>query len=206
MGNVRSATLEPVTSSKLHAVHGARNAWTAPNGYMVELPVILDLVNRDPAGGALQWRVAATIDLHDGAPVVTSMQLEAPAGLDLARLQREFRWNTPLEVVTRLVPRILADGLDPFDHEFPQTGYPEASHADLMPHRKLTVEFLEDIAREYLAAGRGGTAAIAEARHVSPRTVVSWIEKARRAGILTPVRPGQFGGTFVPRGRREGSP
>ena len=66
-----------------------------------------------------------------------------------------------------------------------------------MPHRKLTVEFLGDIAASTSPAGQDWDRRNAEARHVSPRTVVSWIEKARRAGILTPVRPGQFGGTFV---------
>ena len=63
--------------------------------------------------------------------------------------------------------------------------------------------FLEDVARQYLAIGRGYARAIAAERHVSQRTVVSWIEKARRRGILTRVPAGSFGGTIVPKARRQ---
>jgi len=40
---------------------------------------------------------------------------------------------------------------------------------------------------------------------VSQRTVVSWVEKARRRGILTRVRPGSYGGEIVPRTKRRPS-
>jgi len=169
---------------------------------IVDLPVILDLVCTDLACEVELWRVEATIDLCGGEPALTTMVLQSKSGLDTARLQREFRWNSPLEAVTRIVPRMLAEGLDPYAHEFPQIGYPEASHPTRRVGRSLTVEFLEDIAREYLAAGRGYTTTLAQAHHVSPRTVVSWIEKARGLGILTPVAPGQFGGTYVARSKR----
>jgi hypothetical protein len=43
---------------------------------------------------------------------------------------------------------------------------------------------------------------MAAERHVSPRTVVSWIEKARRRGILTRVPQGGYGGEIIPRSRR----
>jgi transposase len=66
----------------------------------------------------------------------------------------------------------------------------------------LSDPFLEEIAREYLRIGRGYARAIASERHVSERTVVSWVEKARRRGILTRVPPGSFGGTIVPKSRR----
>jgi len=80
-----------------------------------------------------------------------------------------------------------------------------ARDRDLVDGR-LTDEFLEDIATEYLAGGRGSTQRIADERRVSRRTVVGWIVKARERGILTPVRPGQFGGELVPREQRRHAP
>ena len=63
--------------------------------------------------------------------------------------------------------------------------------------------FLEAIVARYLALGRGYAKAIAVERNVSPRTVVSWIEKARARGILTATTPGSFGGKLAsaPRAR-----
>lgn len=50
----------------------------------------------------------------------------------------------------------------------------------------LSDEFLTTIAREYLVRGRGYAASLAEEYFATPRTVVSWIEKARARGILSP--------------------
>ena len=41
-------------------------------------------------------------------------------------------------------------------------------------------------------------AAAAEQYQVAPRTVVSWVQKARRRGLLTPARPGVAGGEVRP--------
>ena len=46
---------------------------------------------------------------------------------DFQRMQREFRWASPLEVVATGVPALLARGVDPFDFELPLTGFPEAA-------------------------------------------------------------------------------
>ena len=46
---------------------------------------------------------------------------------------------------------------------------------------------------------RGYAATLAQAYQVSPRTVVSWVEKARARGILTATTPGVAGGTVPPR-------
>ena len=80
----------------------------------------------------------------------------------------------------------------PFDVDLPLTGFPEAATLDRPSNQPLTDQFLEDIAREYLSIGRGYARAIAAERHVSERTVVSWVEKARKQGILTRVRPGSL--------------
>jgi len=55
---------------------------------------------------------------------------------------------------------------------------------------------------QYRRRGRGYADELSTRFLVSRRTVVSWVEKARRRGILSPVRPGQFGGELVPLSRR----
>jgi transposase-like protein len=62
------------------------------------------------------------------------------------------------------------------------------------PQRRLSSEFLEDIAREYLTLGPGYSRTLSISYQVSPRTVVSWVEKARSRGILSPAQPGRHGG------------
>ncbi len=70
-----------------------------------------------------------------------------------------------------------------------------------MPVR-LTAGFLEAVAHEYLTIGRGYARAIAAERGVTERAVVSWVEKARRRGILTREPAGSYGGEVVPKSRR----
>lgn len=166
------------------------------------LPVIVDHMSVDPTTGERDWLIEATIDLVDGEPALVRMNAQVPGGLDPYLMQREFRWASPLEVVRNGVPALLARGIDPFDFDLPLTGFPEAATLDRPPNEPLTDQFLEEIAREYLTIGRGYAKAIAAERHVSQRTVVSWVEKARRRGILTGVRPGSFGGQIVPKSRR----
>ena len=43
-----------------------------------------------------------------------SVSVTAANGLDLTTLQQKFRWATPLEVVTRMVPALLESGEDPY--------------------------------------------------------------------------------------------
>ena len=99
-------------------------------------------------------------------------------------------------------PILLERGIDPFDADLPLSGFPEAAALDRPPNQPLTDTFLEEIAREYLSIGRGYARAIAAERRVSERTVVSWVEKARKQGILTRVRPGSYGGEIVPKSKR----
>lgn len=100
------------------------------------------------------------------------------------------------------VPILLERGIDPFDADLPLSGFPEAAALARPPNQPLTDTFLEEIAREYLSIGRGYARAIAAERRVSERTVVSWVEKARKQGILTRVRPGSYGGEIVPKSKR----
>ncbi len=187
-------------SSRLHPFPEQPHCWQAPNGHLVHLPVVFDIVEIDAAHEVV-WAFIATVDLVDSEPGLVALTAEGPRGLDVVRLQRAFRWATPVDVVRRLVPQLLARGADPYTHCYPTSGYPAAAGPS---HKKveLSEEFLEEIARQYLAIGRGYIRTIAEERGVSERTVVSWIEKARQRHILTPTTKGTHGGTIIPPSQR----
>ncbi len=163
----------------------------------MDLPVTLDLLEMDARSDRLLWWVSAEIGLHDNSPVVKNLAMGADKGLDLVRLQREFRWYTPLDVVTRIVPRLIARGQDPYTWEFPVTGYPEAAIVEKTVGRRLSDEFLEDISREYLEFGRGYVKEMAAAHQVSPSTIASWVHKARTRGIISDTSRGVKGGVWV---------
>ena len=190
------------TTSRIRPASGRKRLWHISPDHSFPLPVIVDHMFVHPETGELGWRIEATIDLVDGEPALVRMDAQAPGGIDPYRMQRDFRWASPLEVVRLGIPALLERGIDPFEFDLPLTGFPEAAALGRPPNEPLTEQFLEDIAREYLAIGRGYARVIAAERHVSERTVVSWIEKARRQGILTRVRPGSYGGEIVPRSRR----
>lgn len=193
--------------SHLRRTDGPHEPWTSPEGVVVELPVVFDLVMSDPVTGAEAWRVEATIDLCGGDPGLTQMVIKsAPGvgGLDTEVLQSRFRWATPVEAVTRLVPLLIRAGKDPFAAEFPVDGYPEVTRR--AQPTVLSDSFLEDIARDYLVLGRGYAKVLAAKHSVAPRTVVSWVEKARERGILTKTSSGRTGGQLVPPSKRPPHP
>lgn len=152
----------------------------------IDLPVIVDWVRVEPDTGAESVRIEARVDLIDGRPQIVKMSLACQTGLDLATLQRDFRWASPLEVVTGLLPHLIAEGLDPFTVDLPVTGFPAAAVQPTRTRRALSDDFLTTIASEYLTRGRGYAASLADEYTVSSRTVVSWIEKARARGLLSP--------------------
>lgn len=193
----------PGVSSRLHRGDGAPTAWRSESGVSVDLPLTLDILEMDASSHRLLWWVMAEIGLHNNTPVVTNVAMGAEDGLDLVRLQREFRWYTPLDVVTRIAPRLIARGQDPYTWEFPVTGYPEASIAEHTEGRRLSNEFLEDIAREYLEHGRGYVKEMAAAHQVSPSTIASWVHKARTRGIISDTSRGVKGGAWVKREDRK---
>jgi hypothetical protein len=198
------ATKRPAgVSSRLRRARGERHPWAAPAGHEVDLPVVLDIVHVDEDTGVMSWRVEATVDVVGALPTVVRMRFEAAAGLDLGALQEHFRWATPLDVVTQTVPILLSLGIDPFHYDYPTTGFPDAAYIDRATPTRLTDEFLGEIAVRYLLVGRGYARTIAAERNVSPRTVVSWIEKARERGILSPTTPGAAGGRLMPVERRK---
>lgn len=184
-------------SSRFLRAEGPRHPWTT-HDVTVDLPVIVDWVDVDPASGEETVRVEARVDLVGDKPEIVQMYFTAAAGLDLAKLQREFRWASPLAAVTGILPRLIAAGADPFAVDLPVTGFPAVAVQPLRRRGNLTDEFLTTIAREYLTRGRGYAASLAEEYFVTPRTVVSWVEKARARGILSaPPRSGAAGGTLL---------
>ena len=184
-------------SSRFVRADGPRHPWTTGE-VTVDLPVIVDWVQTDPTTGDATIRINARVDLVEGEPQIVQMSLTAPAGLDLAVLQREFRWATPLNAVMGLLPRLIASGSDPFAADLPLTGFPAVAVQPIRHRRVLTDEFLTTIAREYLARGRGYAASLAQEYFVTPRTVVSWVEKARARKILSaPATPGATGGRLL---------
>jgi hypothetical protein len=186
-------------SSRITPAGGPRHPWPVGD-VVVDLPVVVDWVSADTAG-CEDIRITATIDLVDASPQIIEMTFQAPTGLDPTALQRDFRWASPLEVVTGLMPALLDAGMDPFDVDLPLTGFPAVATRQRARQRNLSDEFLTTIAREYTVRGRGYAASLAKEYVVSPRTVVSWIEKARARGLLTrPTTPGAVGGRIT-RGR-----
>lgn len=188
----------PGVSSRITKKRGDRHPWTT-RGVTIDLPVVVDWVFTEESTGDVRVRIEATVDLIGDAPAIVQMAFDSPVGLDISHLQREFRWATPLDVVTALIPKLIAEGLDPFAEEIPVTGFPAVA---VQPTRRrqgsLSDEFLETIAREYLRRGRGYATSLADEYFVSPRTVISWVEKARARGMLSaPPRRGAVGGHLI---------
>lgn len=167
---------------------------------MVDLPVVIDILETRH-DGTVVWKVEAVVDHVDDRPALLSMHLDATRPMDPAQLQHQFRWATPLEIVTIAIPELIAEGIDPFAYYYPVDGYPDAASVQRSVPTRLTDEFLADIASRYVSLGRGYAKTIALQRNVSPRTVVSWIEKARERGILSATTPGAVGGDLTARSR-----
>ena len=151
----------------------------------VDLPVVVNWVQTDAVTGEEEVRIEARVDLVADKPEIVEMSFVAPAGLDLPTLQRDFRWASPLTAVTGILPRLIAAREDPFTAELPIHGFPAVAIQPVRRRGALSDEFLTTIAREYLARGRGYAASLAHEYYVTPRTVVSWVEKARARGILS---------------------
>lgn len=185
--------------SRLRPGKGKVLHWQAPNGTLVELPVILDLKWINEETDQLQFHCAATIELVNNEPRMTHIELGATDGLVPPVLQSAFRWQTPLDVIRMTVPELLIRGLNPYEHDYAVDGYPNAASLDAPIKQELTDDFLQEIAQEYLAAGRGYAKKMANERGVTERTVVSWIQKARKKNILSSTKKGKAGGTLVDR-------
>ena len=202
----RNLTHRPVgQSSRVCAADGPRSEWVAENGQVIHLPLIVDHVNIDPESRECVWLIEARVDLVSGRPALVDMRLTGTPCLDAVRLQRFFRWSTPIDIVCRTIPALQEKGIDPYTHEYAIDGYPDAAEVDARFNNQLSNEFREEVARQSVEIGLGYARTIANQRGVSRRTVVNWVQKARRRGILSPVKPGQYGGYVVPQAKRNNS-
>lgn len=184
-------------TSRITRAGGPRHRWRTAE-VTVDLPVIVNWVSVDESTDEEDVRVEARVDLVDGEPAIVGMSLVSRAGLDLVALQRDFRWASPLAVVTGILPELIAAGADPFAVDLPVTGFPAVAAKPVRRRGILTDEFLNTIAREYLVRGRGYATSLAREYYVTPRTVVSWVEKARARGLLSsPPSRGAVGGHLV---------
>jgi hypothetical protein len=191
------------TSSRLRRTKGPRRPWATPSGKVIDLPVVVDIVHVEPTTARRVWSVEACVDLVEGLPTLVSVHVASTAGLRPDIMQERFRWATPLDIVLVTVPQLLELGIDPFTYSYPLDGFPNAAHIDRIVPARLTDDFLAEIVVRYLRLGRGYAKVIADERNVSPRTVVSWIEKARARGILSATTPGAVGGKLVSRPRAD---
>ena len=189
-------------SCRLRRARGPRKTWVANNGQTVELPVVVDHVHIDPVTGVCTSLIEAKVDLITNSPQLVDVQVKGYPHINPVWLQRFFRWSTPLDVVQLTVPALLEQGIDPFEYAYPTDGYPDVAEPDRKVTTTLSEEFLEELARQYLSIGRGYAKIIAQQRGVSQRTVVSWIQKARRRGILSATTPGRRSDEIVPAERR----
>ena len=164
---------------------GKRSKWLAQNGVWVPLPITIELLWHHQPTGDLVCRVIGEVALVDNEPRLVRVETSSPVGLVPTLLQSSFRWQTPLDIVKILIPKLLKAGVDPFNFQLPTEGYPDVA-LNLRPDDKsrLTDQFLSEIASEYLGGGRGYAKRVAATHGVSPRTAVSWIEKARERNLL----------------------
>jgi hypothetical protein len=192
-------------SSRISRAEGPRHPWKSGE-VTVDLPVIVNWISVEPATGQEDVRIEARVDLVNGEPAIVEMSLVSRAGLDLVALQRDFRWASPLMVVTGILPELIAAGADPFAVDLPVTGFPAVAVQPVRRRGILTDEFLSTVAREYLVRGRGYATSLAREYYVTPRTVVSWVEKARARGLLSsPPTRGAVGGHLVAKPARSQS-
>ena len=199
--DARSSKRPAGRASRVREGPGKRSRWIAPNGQSVQLPLIFDHIEIDPYSGEQTSCVEATIDLVDGIPSLIEVTLQGQPCLNPVFLQRFFRWATPLEVVRVTIPQLLEQNINPFDHEYATDGYPEAAEITRRPSNKLSDAFLEEIARQYYEIGHGYARTIAEQRGVSKRTVVSWVEKARKRGFIAETTSGRRSSKAPARGK-----
>jgi hypothetical protein len=146
----------------------------------VVLPLSVSVWEPHPTTGEAIWTVTARVDLVDRRPQTTEVVVTTPDGLDAAWLQRDFRWQTPADIVREWAPTQLAAGKDPLAVE------PPTDLWTVGERQELTDDFLAQIGREYLENGRGYTAVLAAKYGTTPRTVRSWVEKARERQLLGP--------------------
>jgi hypothetical protein len=180
-------------TSRAHRATGSKNAWIAPNGEIVPLPVIIDIAEIDKKSRNAVWLVEATVQLVNHEPQLTKITFENTLGIDPVAMSRDFRWGSPLELVRRVLPDLLRQGIDIWKHDLPL--HPLTDFGS--NNGRLSDDFLREISKQYLQLGGDYSRIIAAERGVSARTVIGWIQKARDRGLLSPTSRGHVGGELL---------
>lgn len=164
--------------SRVEQGEGRRRAWTAPNGQKVVLPLLLTAWETDELTGEVIGTTTARVELVDGRPQTVMVLVEVPDGIFEPLIQKNFRWATPGDLVRNWIPEVLARGEDPLQLEPPTDLWSPAERQELS-HR-----FLEEIAEQHKELGYGYANVLAAKYRTTPRTVRSWVERAKQQGII----------------------
>ena len=165
-------------SSTVENAEGRRRAWTAPNGAAVVLPVTVTYREQDDLTGEVVGSLVARVELIDGRPQTVSFHFEAPDGALEPRMQRDFRWSSPREIVETWMAEVIARGGDPLTEPVPLDYWAPPGRQELTP------DFLDEIAEQYHELGYGYANVLARKYQTTPRTVRSWVERAKKIGII----------------------
>ena len=166
-------------NSTVERADGRRRAWTAPNGAAVVLPVEVRYWETDDLTGEITGSLTARVELVDGCPQLVKIAFEAPEGTIEPRLQGDFRWSSPREIVEIWMADVIAAGSDPLTEPVPIQFWAPPGRQD------LTSGFLEEIAEQYHELGYGYANILARKYATTPRTVRSWVDRAKKIGIIT---------------------
>ena len=166
-------------NSTVERADGRRRAWTAPNGAAVVLPVEVRYWETDDLTGEITGSLTARVELVDGCPQLVKIAFEAPEGAIEPRLQGDFRWSSPREIVEIWMADVIAAGSDPLTEPVPIQFWAPPGRQDLTPG------FLEEIAEQYHELGYGYANILARKYATTPRTVRSWVDRAKKIGIIT---------------------
>ena len=170
-------------SSIARLIEPRTGVWTSPSGVAVPMPIGIDLVMIGD-DGRMVWLVDTVVDQRQGQLVLLTARFESANGLDPKNLQLNFRWQTPIDITTHLLPTLIGGSRPLHEIYLPLDGYPEVILPNSRPYMPLTDEFLGAIVRNKRFLGRGYAKTLAAEKGVSVRTVVSWVEKAKKRGII----------------------
>lgn len=174
-------------SSRCFPAEGNPAVWIAPNGAQVPLPIVIDNVFVDDDGDIV-WNIQAKIDFVDGEPKMTSLLIEEKEGMNPITYSKLFRWGTSVAIVQNILPQLIQAGKDIFSEWLPINSV----EVPALERGRLNDEFLSHIVWLYENVGSGYETVLARRFGVSPRTVVSWMEKARKRGLAAPAVKGHI--------------
>jgi hypothetical protein len=68
----------PGVTSRIRPAPGRKRPWRISTSQSFPLPVIVDHLSVDPTTGEREWLIEHTVDLVDGVPALTRMNVHVP--------------------------------------------------------------------------------------------------------------------------------